>query len=836
MAAYKNIISTRIRTFGLPLLLAASLLLAYSPLLAGRFYAVGDAATVFIPLEFFFRTEQTAGRLPAWLPDTAWGFPAIAAAQIGFFYPPLLLSRHLPLPLYLSGLVFLHAAAALAGMYCFCRQLQYSRPAASLGALSYALGGYVTLHLTHLNIFFAAAWLPWQLALIKQQQQHPRPPREFTARFALLLSLPFLAGQLQVPLMMAVIAAAYFLVSSPARHPKIEGMKRSLARRHLSTLAILTAAAALAIALAAAQLLPTLELARHSNRSHGGEFNLTTANQYSYPLYHLPTLLFPRFYGNDNTYWGKRLQIEYGFYMGSIPLALAAYALANGTERNKKTFAHIRDPGTATKQEPAYTETRRRRTAEYVRSTLSGFWEFSELRFFRWLFLLSFLLALGSLSPFRLIGIEPSLWFFSAPARWLLLTSFSLSVLAANGFDVLIKQPHTAPRLCRRWLIATLCIILLANTALALAAAQPESFWQQFTSRTDKIASLFNSARNSSVSVRSLYTWIPPFIFFITWIITAQSNKTAAAASPLLPSPTALAWPGIIIFLTAAELALLTLTATPHYSWHQILKPPETVNLLPQNIRTKNARVYTIRNQGDTGAYFTDPASRPDYRTREQLRRLLPPLVHSQFNILGVEWPASLPLQSHTDLLDTVRQPGGYTVSDLDKAAALNIGAILAPDNGAVTITPIPAAPRFELRVEPPLYQLEDESDPEDLREDPAPSKKVPGTFNHDTLTIEKLLPTRQTFIINTKKSANLIIRDSYYPGWHATVDGMTVSVQRTEDIFRRIDLPAGRHTLVLEYKPVTLLLGIIVSLGALLATLPLLAILPAGRSLAVSN
>src|ERR1700751_659148 len=85
-------------------------LLPLVPLLGGRFPAIGDMTDVFIPLETFFHSQEILGKIPAWDPAVSFGFPIIASAQIGFFYPTLFILRLLPIWLELPLALALHVA------------------------------------------------------------------------------------------------------------------------------------------------------------------------------------------------------------------------------------------------------------------------------------------------------------------------------------------------------------------------------------------------------------------------------------------------------------------------------------------------------------------------------------------------------------------------------------------------------------------------------------------------------------------------------------------------------------------------------------------------------
>jgi hypothetical protein len=61
-----------------------------------------------------------------------------------------------------------------------------------------------------------------------------------------------------------------------------------------------------------------------------------------------------------------------------------------------------------------------------------------------------------------------------------------------------------------------------------------------------------------------------------------------------------------------------------------------------------------------------------------------------------------------------------------------------------------------------------------------------------------------------------LVVSDSHYPGWSATVDGATKPIDRADFALRAVRVPAGTHTVRFEYAPLSFRLGLAVSLLAL--------------------
>jgi hypothetical protein len=77
-------------------------------------------------------------------------------------------------------------------------------------------------------------------------------------------------------------------------------------------------------------------------------------------------------------------------------------------------------------------------------------------------------------------------------------------------------------------------------------------------------------------------------------------------------------------------------------------------------------------------------------------------------------------------------------------------------------------------------------------------------------------IPNGSTIRANLDAPGYLVLADTWYPGWQATVDGERVEFLRANYAFRAVPLDAGDHIIEMLYRPLSVRLGIVVSLGVL--------------------
>ena len=435
--------------------------------LSNRILSGGDAYTYFYPYRAYAAQALRNGHLPLWNPYLFLGVPYLANPQAAVLYPLNWLLAWLPAPKLVAWSIVIHVALAAGLAYLYARRsLRLAPLPAYLGASTYALGGFLSGQAEHVNQLNVSAWFPLLLYLWDAKDSSDDPVRSngfsryplvrsrgvscpaaafsrlrsvgrWPAVLALgaVIGLGLLAGHTQSSYISLVGLALYALV------PVLVDAYRALrARTGLSTpllrgghaLLDLGLATLLGAALAAAQLLPALELSRYSIRSGGLSYREAVA----FSLRPLPRLLRYTFlppWGADlAAVFGGSYFTEFLAYVGVVPLLLIAawgavwlFGWVVGGESGSSKSLHEVQP-----TPPA---------ARLLVLAAAGL-----------------LLALGLYNPLYLIlyKLLPGFALFRVPARWLLLYAFATPMLAALAMQRLRIRIRGRIRIRDTWLRA----------------------------------------------------------------------------------------------------------------------------------------------------------------------------------------------------------------------------------------------------------------------------------------------------------------------------------------------------------------------------------------------
>jgi hypothetical protein len=77
-----------------------------------------------------------------------------------------------------------------------------------------------------------------------------------------------------------------------------------------------------------------------------------------------------------------------------------------------------------------------------------------------------------------------------------------------------------------------------------------------------------------------------------------------------------------------------------------------------------------------------------------------------------------------------------------------------------------------------------------------------PGYRAGHGVTLERDEPGRVEISAELEADGLLVLSDSFYPGWEATLDGEPAEIFATNHLFRSVAVPAGRHEIVFDYSP----------------------------------
>ncbi len=249
-----------------PLVLAVLALLFFAPLVLHPGQVLysehSDLLAHYLPAKHFLvESWQTSGELPRWCPYVLGGLPFLHDPQVGAFYPPHWLLLLLPVDAIgpaLSWLIVLHVLVAGWGTYTCARDQGLDRLPALIAGFGFLFAGKWLLHLLGAGHYttIGLAWLPWALWCLERAVR--RGSLAWATGAGICQALLVLGVQPQWAFYAGIFLALWSLATV---YEKPCSMLRWLLLGGW--------AAAIALALASVQLLPTWEAATLSTRADG---------------------------------------------------------------------------------------------------------------------------------------------------------------------------------------------------------------------------------------------------------------------------------------------------------------------------------------------------------------------------------------------------------------------------------------------------------------------------------------------------------------------------------------------------------------------------------------
>jgi hypothetical protein len=91
-------------------------------------------------------------------------------------------------------------------------------------------------------------------------------------------------------------------------------------------------------------------------------------------------------------------------------------------------------------------------------------------------------------------------------------------------------------------------------------------------------------------------------------------------------------------------------------------------------------------------------------------------------------------------------------------------------------------------------------------------SRQLGRGDSSDTVTITHYAPERVELTVRLTSPGWLVLMDTYYPGWLASIDGVKADISEANLMFRVVELPAGRHKVIFAYQPIVFRQGLILT------------------------
>jgi len=280
-----------------------------------------DVIRQLFPWKHFVIESFKNSEIPLWSPYSLSGNPLMANVQSGAFYPFNLI--FFLFNFMDAWTIFIILIPILAGifLYLFLRELGLKIPSSIFAGVAFSFSSYMVVWMEYGNVGHTFLWLPLMLLIL---EKFIKKQKSIYITYLIIISvIAFLAGYIQAYFYVVLVSCVYFV-------------GRSILEKKLSKRSTLLFAFGLIfpMLIVAFQLLPTIELFKHSSRSG---YSLDQIDKLLNPLWYLITVIVPNFFGHPaaRNSWFYGTYIERVSYFGLIPFIFSIYALLNAKKRKE---------------------------------------------------------------------------------------------------------------------------------------------------------------------------------------------------------------------------------------------------------------------------------------------------------------------------------------------------------------------------------------------------------------------------------------------------------------------------------------------------------------------
>jgi len=722
--------------------------------LSGHLLIGDDFVAFYLGMKRFLYNEMRLHHeIPYWNPYIFGGMPFWAHFESTIFYPLGFLFYLLSPEEAYGFTMVLHFLLAGLFMYILVRSLKVTPLGSFLASAVFVCNGFIMaiLFLGHLSPVESYVWLPLVLYFVNRAVHADRIWANAIIAGA-VWGVQILAGAPQDAFYTFLASALFLLCMLKGDQPM-----KATASRLLGIAVIVFVAGA---GLSCIQIVPALELIKESVRASLDSYEWSTLA--SYPLQGIITVLMPHFFGNyaDGSMWVSNVPWsipQQSLYTGLLPLVLLGFvSLQGNVEKRVRVFGGL-------------------------------------------LAVVSLILAFGHNTPiYKIIYLLPGFDRFRAPSKIIVLWVFSMALLAGIGMDGLLSYLKRGDH---RRLYPILFSVILLALLLVVFHDTPSAILKVFSPfvLADAIPEkMIDAARIISNEIHRL-TLFSGLILLLLLLLRKQILPLSIGGAALCA-------------LLMVDLGHVHGQAVRHddslYARIRGIKARLDAGLgkdkslfrvgsFKYSLGANLEMVLGYQTVGGFTALF--PSRYYEYMTRYSENKLPDGWVslfygvtqHPVFmDLLNVKYEIA-----HAEKLLGVRQ------TCLPRAFLVQNSLVLGKDQ----VLDFMAGKDFDPR-KTILFEKKD------FTNKPSMSPHGPS-IPSGSVEITQYRSDHIALTAENPNGAYLFLSEIFYPGWKAFIDGQPTKILRGNYLFRVIEVPAGTHRIVFLYDPLSIRLGIGVTL-----------------------